>query len=180
MRLKNLIATTARLQAQLGNLDAGDERALGALAAQARAAADTVAALCAGQGAAPADLPMPSRRAYQWLAFLSDPDQAAAVAEALALGRAVLERASWPRRRALAGCPVHLEFYPNAYLYHLRPEARRRGAPVRLALAPGYLYAPVDVLEAVLRAALGFGRAARARLHAYALSADFAETTQAL
>lgn len=180
MRLKNLIAITARLQAQLGELDARDERALLALAGQARSAAETVTALCAEQGATPADLPMPSRRAFQWLSFLSDPDQAAAAAEALALTRFVLAQARWPRRRPLAGCPVRLAFYPTAYLYHLRPEARRRGAPVRVTLAPGYLYAPADVLDALLRAALGFGRAARARLHAYALGADFAETTQAL
>jgi SprT-like family protein len=42
------------------------------------------------------------------------------------------------------------------------------------------VYAPPDVLEAVLRAALGHGRSARARLHAYALGDDFSETTQAL
>ncbi len=180
MRLKNLVATTTRLQAQLDCLDARDEPALGVLAGQARTAAETVAALCADQGATPAALPVPSRRAYQWLAFLADRDQAAAVVEGLALARTVLEQAAWPRRRALAGCPVRLEFYPSAYLYRLRPEARRRRAPLRVTLAPGYLYAPADVLDAVLRVALGFGRGARARLHAYALGADFAETTQAL
>jgi hypothetical protein len=49
-----------------------------------------------------------------------------------------------------------------------------------VTIGAGYLYAPPDVLEAVLRAALGYGRAARARLHAYALGDDFSETTQAL
>jgi len=180
MRLKNLIAIAASLQAQLGELDPADERAISALAGQARQASETVAELCAGQGASPAALPVPSRRAYQWLTFLADADQAAAVVDALALARHGLRQAGWPRRRGLAGCAVRLEFYPTAYLYRMRPEARRPNAPVRVTFAPGYLYAPPDVLDAVLRAALGYGRAARARLHAYALSADFAETTQAL
>jgi hypothetical protein len=184
MRLKNLIVTTARLQAQLDALDAADEPATlsssEALAGQARQAAETVVALCASEGATPAALPTQSRRAFQWLTFLADLDQAAAVVDALALARQALRQARWPRRRGPAGCPVRLEFYPTAYLYRMRPEARRAGAPVRVTLAPGYLYAPADVLEAVLRAALGFGRAARNTLHAYALTTDFAETTQAL
>src|SRR5260370_878715 len=125
MRLKNLISATARLQAQLECLDARDEPAHQALAVLARATAELVARLGAGGGAAPSRLPVPSRRAYQWLAFLADPEQTVVVLEALALGRAVLAQAPWPRRRALAGCPVRLEFYPSAYLYRLRPEARR-------------------------------------------------------
>lgn len=180
MRLKNLIVITERLQAQLAGLDAHDARGVAALAEQARATAETVQALCAAHRSAPAELPAQSRRAFQWLSFLADPDQCAAAADALALARHVLAQAGWPRRRALAGCPVRLEFYPSAYLYRMRPEARRPRAPLIVTLAPGYLYAPPDVLDALLRAALGYGRAARARLHAYALSADFAETTQAL
>ena len=180
MKLRNVAATAARLQARLAELSAGDEPALAQLAGQARAAAGTVEALCAAGKASPAQLPAPSRRAYQWLNFLSDPDQAAAVVDATALARFVLSRARWPRRRSLAGCPVRVEFYPTAYLFRMRPEAFRPGANLRVTFAPGYLYAPPDVLEAVLRAALGYGRAARARLHAYSLGADFGETTQAL
>ena len=180
MRLKNLIAVTAHLQAQLAALPAGDAPALARLAAAARATAERVEALCLQHHATPAALPAQSRRAFQWLTFLAQPDQAAAVSDALGLAHTVLARANWPRRRALAGCPVRLEFYPSAYLYRMRPEARRPRAPLRVTLAPGYLYAPPDVLDALLRAALGYGPAARARLHAYALGADFAETTQAL
>jgi hypothetical protein len=180
MRLKNLISITTRLQARLAGLTAGDEAALARLAGEARNSAEAVDALCAQRGATPAELPAQSRHAFQWLQFLAQADQAAAVVDALALARLALDQARWPRRRPLVGCPVHLEFYPSAYLYHMRPEARRAKAPLRVTLAPGYLYAPPDVLDALLRAALGYGRAARARLHAYALGADFAETTQAL
>jgi len=180
MRVRNLTAVTAGLQARLGQLRPADEARLAALSEEARLAAETVEALCRQRGALPAALPAQSRRAFQWLKFLAEPDQAAAVSDALGLARHVLAQARWPRRRALAGCPVRLEFYPMAYLYRMRPEARRPRSPVRVTLAPGYVYAPPDVLDAVLRAALGYGRAARARLHAYALGADFAETTQAL
>ena len=180
MRVRNLTALTTHLQARLAELKPGDEAALASLAGTAQAAAERVEALCAQRGVTPAALPAQSRRAFQWLRFLADLDQTAAVSDALGLARHVLAQAQWPRRRALAGCPVRLEFYPMAYLYRMRPEARRTRSPLRVTLAPGYVYAPPDVLEAVLRAALGYGRAARARLHAYALGADFAETTQAL
>jgi len=180
MRLKNLIVVTQRVQDDLGRLDPGNAAAVANLSGVARSTAENVVALCAAHDSTPAQLPLPSRRAFQWLAFLADPDQAAAAGDALGLTRHVLAQAGWPRRRPLAGCPVQVEFYPNAYLYRMRPEARRVRAPLRVTLAPGYLYAPPDVLDALLRAALGYGRAARARLHAYALSADFAETTQGL
>jgi hypothetical protein len=127
-----------------------------------------------------ASLPMPSQRAYQWLAFLSEAENAVSAAAALALAREVLARATWPRRKPIVGCPVVIEFYPSASLYRMRPESKRPSATLRVTIAAGYLYAPPDVLEAVLRAALGHGRAARARLHAYALGEDFSETTQAL
>jgi hypothetical protein len=180
VKIRNLTAIATQLQARLAELGPGDEAALAQLASQAHTIAGTVEALCAERGATAAELPTPSRRAFQWLKFLSDADQAAAVLDALALARSGLAQARWPRRRALAGCPVRVEFYPMAYLYRMRPEARRPGATVRVTFAPGYLYAPPDVLEALLRAALGYGRAAPASLHAYALGADFAETTQSL
>jgi hypothetical protein len=180
MKIRNLTLVTADLQRGLGLVEPGNAPAVAALSGVARAAAEKVAALCTEHNSTPAELPVPSRRAFQWLTFLADPDQAAAAADALGLTRHVLAQAGWPRRRPLAGCPVRVEFYPNAYLYRMRPEARRARAPLQVTLAPGYIYAPPDVLDALLRAALGYGRAARARLHAYALSADFAETTQAL
>src|SRR5512144_564024 len=116
MKLRNLTAVTTQLQARLATLKPGDEPALVALAEAARLAAETAEALCAAHNATPAQLPAQSRRAFQWLRFLADPDQAAAAGDALGLARHVLAQAAWPRRRALAGCPVRLEFYPSAYL----------------------------------------------------------------
>jgi hypothetical protein len=153
---------------------------LAKLAADAHATAETVAALCAGRGGSTADLAAPSRRAYQWLKFLGDSANTAAVADALALARHVLAHARWPRRPAVADCLVTIEFYPHAFLYRMRAVARQAGAPLRITLAPGYIYAPPEVFDGLLRAVLGYGRSARLRLHAYALSDDFAETTQSL
>jgi hypothetical protein len=123
---------------------------------------------------------MPSQRAYQWLTFLAETENTLSAAAALGLARQVLAATTWPRRKGIAGCPVVIEFYPSASLYRMRPEEQRPGATLRVTISAGYLYAPADVLEAVLRAALGYGRAARARLQAYALGDDFSETTQAL
>jgi hypothetical protein len=182
LRLRNLISITAKVQAGLGLLAerrgvAGDAAAVAGLAGRT---AREVEAIAGRAGLPLASLPMPSQRAYQWLAFLSEPENLASAAAALALTREVLVRATWPRRKAIVGCPVVIEFYPSASLYRMRPESRRPGATLRVTIGVGYLYAPPDVLEAVLRAALGHGRAARARLHAYSLGDDFSETTQAL
>src|SRR5260221_13997814 len=112
MRLKNLIVVTERLQDELGQLDPGHAAALANLSAVARATAEQAAALCAADGATPAELPLPSRRAFQWLTFLPDPDQAAAAGDALAPARHVLAQAGWPRPRPLAGCPGRLALPP--------------------------------------------------------------------
>ena len=75
-----------------------------------------------------AALPLPSRQAYQWLAFLAEPENTASAVVALALAHQVLAHARWPRRKAMAGCPVLMEFYTSSSLYRMRPEARRPGA----------------------------------------------------
>lgn len=147
------------------------------LRAEAAEHAASVEALCAERGSLPAGLPTPSRRAYQWLKFASEADPLQAALEALALARQLLAAARWPPRKALRGRPVLLAFYPTAYLYRMQTVGRS----VRVVLAPGYVYAPAPVLEAVLRVALGYDRgAARQQLHAYAAGPEFAEATMAL
>jgi hypothetical protein len=180
LRLRNLISIVAQVQAGLGLLAEGGRAEAAGVAGVAGRAAREVEAIALRAGQPLASLPMPSQRAYQWLAFLGEAENTASAAAVLALARSVLARARWPRRKGIAGCPVVIEFYPSASLYRMRPEARRPGATLRVTIAAGYLYAPPDVLEAVLRAALGYGRSAPARLHAYALGDDFSETTQAL
>jgi hypothetical protein len=184
-RLRHLISQAQHLNERLAPLaglpEEGADAPAAGIAAEAERQAALVEGLLAERGSGPSQLPPQSRRAYQWLKFLADAENVLSVAAALALAQHMLAAARWPRRPALAGCPVHLEFYPMAYLYRMRPEGRARTDPVRVTFSPGYLYAPPEVLEAVLRAALGFARQpVKAQLHAYANSDDYAETIAAL
>jgi len=184
-RLRHLISLAQHFNARLAPLaglpEEGADAPAAGIAAEAARQAAVVEALCAERGSGPSQLPPQSRRAYQWLKFLAEPENVLSVAAALALAQHMLTGADWPRRPALVGCPVRLEFYPMAYLYRMRPEGRGRTDPLQVTFSPGYLYAPPEVLEAVLRAALGFARPpVKARLHAYANSDDYAETLVAL
>ena len=181
VRIRSLVALAERLNDQLDahTRDGASPvpATAAALVAEARQHAAAVEAVCAQRQSRPAGLPTPSRRAYQWLKFLSDPAQFQAAVDALLLARQVLVRARWPWRPTLAGHPVRLAFYPTAYLYRMRPA----GGVARVTLAPGYLNAPAPVLDALLRIALGFGRrAARELLHGYALTPEYAEAVMAL
>ncbi len=184
-RLRHLISQARDLNERLAPLAGLPEEGAAApaagIAAEAEHQAALVEALLAERGSGPSQLPAQSRHAYQWLKFLGEAENVLSVASALALARHMLTTAPWPRRPALVGCPVRLEFYPMAYLYRMRPEGKGRTDPLCVTFSPGYLYAPPEVLEAVLRAALGFARQPiKARLHAYANSDDYAETVAAL
>ncbi len=184
-RLRHLISQARDLNERLAPLaglpEEGADAPAAGIAAEAEQQAALVEALCVERGSSPSQLPAQSRHAYQWLRFLAEAENVLSVAAALALAQHMLTSAHWPRRPALADCPVRLEFYPMTYLYRMRPEGKGRADPVCVTFSPGYLYAPPEVLEAVLRAALGFARQpVKARLHAYANSDDYAETAAAL
>jgi hypothetical protein len=98
--------------------------------------------------AGPAALRAPSRRAYQWLKFLSDEGRLGEHLDALGLvagflGLAVIR----------AGPPVRVDLYHTKALYRIR--SGRDG--LRLTISEGFLTAPVDVLEGLVRLALGHG-----------------------
>lgn len=184
-RLRHLISQARDLNERLAPLAGLPEEGAAApaanIAAEAERQAALVEAMLAERHSGPSQLPAQSRHAFQWLKFLAEAENVLSVAAALALAQHMLTSAHWPRRPALAGSPARLEFYPMAYLYRMRPEGRGRADPVRVTFSPGYLYAPPEVLEAVLRAALGFARPpVKAVLHAYANSADYGETVAAL
>lgn len=183
VRVRNLIAIAERLNDQLaeitqpGHAPGADDSRTAATLAQAQRQAAAVEAICAARGTLPAGLPAQSRRAYQWLKFLSERSQLLDTLGALAQANECLGRARWPLRPNLAHQPVLLEFYPTAYLYRMRPVQ----GLARVSIAPGYIGAPAAVLEAVLRVAVGYGRQpAREALQAYAAGPEFAEATMAL
>ncbi|MCC7361930.1 MAG: hypothetical protein IT317_20770 [Anaerolineales bacterium] len=185
LRLRHFIPLARDFNERLAPLAGVSEAAAAApaanIAAEAARQVGRVEALLAEHNAGPSQLPVQSRQAFQWLGFLGDPENVLAVIAALGLAQHLLAAARWPRRPALADAPVRLEFYPLAYLYRMRPEGKHRADLLRVTFSPGYLYAPPEVLEAVLRAALGFARPPlKAALHAYANSDDYAETNAAL
>jgi len=98
--------------------------------------------------AGPAALPAPSRRAYQWLKFLSEEGRLGEHLDALGLvadflGLAVIR----------AGPPVRVDLYHSKALYRIR--SGRDG--LRLTICEGFITAPADVLEGLVRLALGHG-----------------------
>jgi hypothetical protein len=112
----------------------------------------------AGPAALPVSLPAPSRRAYQWLKFLSDEGRLREHLEALRLlaGMARETAGVLGRIAALAGRSVRVDLYHSKTLYRIR--SGRDG--LCLTISEGFLTAPVDVLEGLVRLALGHGREA--------------------
>ncbi len=122
-------------------------------------------ALCAEEDVTPGALPVRSRRAYQWMVFLSDAEMLEAHATTVAQLRAAL-----PERAQLA------LFYTGT-LYRTR---FADGAP-DVVIHEGFVDAPDDVLAALAEAALDRGAtAARERVQAYARTDDFLEVVAAL
>jgi len=137
--------------------------------------------------AGPAALPAPSRRAYQWLKFLSEEGRLGEHLDALGLvaGMARESRglAAGFLGRAVtgAGPPIRVDIYHTKALYRIRSGQDGR----RLTISEGFLTAPVDVLEGLVRLALGHGpgggrgaghrgRTGRRRARTEARSADLA------
>ena len=109
--------------------------------------------------AGPAALPAPSRRAYQWLKFLSEEGRLGEHLDALGavtgLARKSRGLAAGFLGRAVGGArsPVRVDLYHTKALYRIR--SGRDG--LRLTISEGFLTAPVDVLEGLVRLALGHG-----------------------
>ncbi|HPD42583.1 MAG TPA: hypothetical protein PLD43_13600, partial [Anaerolineae bacterium] len=138
----------------------------------------SIEALAQEQGAGPEDLPSRSRRAYQWLKFLSNPATLAAHLETL---RAVWHEFHQPRcpagltSRAIP--PVQIEFTYGAHLYR----AAQSQTGLQITLHEGLLGAPPEVLRAVVCTLYQKGSEEYRRLiHEYSASDDFLEVVAAL
>lgn len=138
----------------------------------------SIEALAQEQGAGPEDLPSRSRRAYQWLKFLSNPATLAAHLETL---RAVWHEFRQPRcpagltSRAIP--PVQIEFTYGAHLYR----AAQSQTGLQITLHEGLLGAPPEVLRAVVCTLYQKENEEYRRLiHEYSASDDFLEVVAAL
>jgi len=122
------------------------------LTTELRADAEGIAALCREEGATPADLPTQSRRAYQWLAFLGDPDNLAAHLATLteAYRTARTGAAQKPLSLAQRKLSLHIEFYATSHLYRSHIESDG----ITITANEGFIGAPYPVIQALIYTAL--------------------------
>ena len=187
VRIKNLVTICDRVQSNLRRLVeqapppsysiAVDSPEATRVLQSIAAAADQVDAICRESLISPAGLPAQSRRAYQWLRFLSDPANLAAHLAALGLLRQIIEQADWTSHPRLGGRAIR----PELFHISVTHRARTEGQAVALVLAQGFCCAPREVLEALLQAILlPEQKQAFSRVKAYVAGEDFAEVTSAL
>jgi hypothetical protein len=100
-----------------------------------------VATICYQAGTAPATLPEPSKRAYQWLSYLSEEERL--IEHYLTLERA-LGVAPW----------VSIGIYNLASLYH----AWREGSEIGITISEGFSGAPQPVIDSLVKLALPYTR----------------------
>lgn len=103
--------------------------------------AEQVAAWCDGRGLEPADLPAPSRRAYQMVSFLSFDGRLERHLKSLRVMMRVDERVS-----------VRLDHIGSLYRFDRDSQA------IRLSVSEGFVGAPEAVLESLVRLAVPYTR----------------------
>ncbi|HET91349.1 MAG TPA: M48 family peptidase [Chloroflexi bacterium] len=134
-----------------------------------------IEALAREQGSTPAHLPTRSRRAYQWLKFLTEPATLLAHLETL---RALLDEFDTPGCRPKArNKPVEVEFAHTTHLYIVR----QTDAGLRVTIHEGFVGASPRVLRALVCAVLLRDRGAyQETVRSYAEGEDFQEVMLAL
>jgi len=186
VRLTGVIATCDHYHARFARLtrdappawDAGHAD-VQRLAAEVCADAEGIAALCHEQGGTPADLPAQSRRGYQWLAFLGDPENLAAHLATLteAYRTAKTGAAQKPLSLAQRKLPLHIELYATSHLYRSRIESDG----ITITANEGFVGAPHSVIKALIFTALRHPeKKYTAQVKAYGVTDAFEEITLSL
>lgn len=187
IRLTNVITTCKRYHAEFTRLTTVknpppwhvEQPDIVRLAKQLRSDDAAIAALCHEEGGTPANLPVQSRRGYQWLAFLGDPENLVlhltSLAHAYRTAKTGAARAMLPL--AQKRMPVYIEFYATAVLY--RTHSREDGT--HITANEGFIGAPRPVIKALVYTALSNKKGdVAADVKAYARSEVFEEVTVAL
>lgn len=135
------------------------------------ATTEAISRICEEDGGSPAALPIRSRRGYQWLSFLSQPERLAQHLDALS----AFYQAGW-RYVAKPELEVQIEFSSALY------KTKVSGPLHRVSVHEGFIAAPKPILAALMRCALHRTDAAKAReqMKAYSLSPPFIELRAAL
>ncbi|MGC9397263.1 MAG: SprT-like domain-containing protein, partial [Anaerolineae bacterium] len=149
------------------------------LTAKLRGDAEGIAALCGEAGGTPADMPTQSRRAYQWLAFLGDPENL--VAHLATLTEMYQTAKTGAARKSLSldqrKLPLHIKLYATAHLYRSRVEQDG----ITITASEGFVGAPHSIIKALIYAALRHPeKKYAARVKAYGASDAFQEITLSL
>lgn len=124
-------------------------------------------------------LPVQSRRAYQWLKFLSDGENFSAHLAALKIARRAGQQAPCKKRlpAAVRQIPVQVEFAHQAVLYRTRTGPQL----IEISAHQGFIAAPPEMIEALVCAALqGKESPHLERVRLFAASEEFAEILAAL
>jgi len=183
VRVTNIVSVSDYFQVELLRLARqnatwnGSDPQVKGLAQEMLGHVTAIADLCEEQGGSPVDLPVRSRRGYQWLAFLADPENLALHLTTLAKAQQIAKQKACCQGLAKAArdLPLHLEFYNTSSLFRTR--VRRHD--VQLVINEGFIGASSAVLKAVLCAAIGSKKHVT-DAKAYAVSEEFSEITLAL
>ncbi len=189
VRVKRLVAITNVIHAQMEESAKRPGRKQSRLALTNEDIADMLAdiqrhvarveEICQDSNAHPVDLPTPSRRAYEWLKFLSVPENLHT--HLLALSIALQQPRSRKGRRKKAATRqktrLHVRFYNIPHLY--RYQEQQDG--IHLTVHEAFIHAPGSVLKALARTAQ-FGRKTVLSQHInqFASTEEFAECALAL
>ena len=140
---------------------------------------DRIEKLAQEADATPGHLPTRSRRAYQWLKFLSDPVTLVVHLETLRALHDACQTSSFRKRapRAIRKVPVKIAFTYASYLY----KAQLEDGILAVKVHEGFVGAPPDVLDALARVLLSSAQDAdRDKVEGYAAGEDFVEGVTAL
>jgi hypothetical protein len=143
-RISGAVAATEHLQTELYAAclaGSGDGRLL-PVVRKAENHASAIRRLCTDRDAAPADMPTPTRHAYQWLAFASDPTR---------LERMVATIRTIVTLHGTEPPPQSVVLVPGHVLYH----ARRDNGRLCLRVHIGFVDAPQRSLADLVAAAGG-------------------------
>ena len=189
VRVKNLVAMTNNLHAQMQEIAKRPGRNQGHLALTNKDIANMltdiqrnvtrVEAICLESHTHPSDLPTSSRRAYEWLKFLSISENLGTHLAALSI--ALKEAGPGKRRRKRAKARkqprLHIRFYNIPHLYRYREQQDG----IHLTAHEAFIHAPRSVLKALVRTALsGKSPALTQHIDQFASSEEFPEYVLAL
>jgi predicted metal-dependent hydrolase len=103
------------------------------------------------KGGTPADLPNPSFRAYQWIRFLSQKKWLLIHLHALSEFVVMMHGIRLLKERRVHPGHIHLSIRNSSYLFR----SQRKGKEFFIEINEGFVSAPKEIKEAIIRAALG-------------------------